>query len=234
MRVLAIGDIHGCSRALNSLLAACGTRRNDLVITLGDYVDRGPDSRGVIERLLELRSRCHLVCLRGNHEQLMLAARKGFDRQIEWIHSGGDATLNSYATPGARGALSDVPASHWDFIENVCVDWHETQTHMFVHAGVDPELALADQPAHMLQWERFHDPKPHVSGKTVICGHTSQRSGTPKNVGHSICIDTNACRKGWLTCYEVTTGYIWQTTQTGELRSGELEDFPNHAGVQEV
>ncbi len=232
MRVLAIGDIHGCSRALDCLLAACGPRRSDLIITLGDYVDRGPDSRGVIDRLLDLRDRCTLVCLRGNHEQIMMEARKGQNRIVEWMHTGGHATLASYAPPGGHGALPDVPPRHWDFIENVCVDWYETDTHIFVHAGLDPELPLAEQETHILRWERFHNPQPHASGKMVVCGHTSQKSGTPKNVGHSICIDTDACRKGWLTCYEVTTGYIWQTTQAGDLRTGWLADFPNHAGVK--
>jgi serine/threonine protein phosphatase 1 len=232
MRVLAIGDIHGCSKALDHLLAAFVPRRNDLLITLGDYVDRGPDSSGVIERLLGLRGKCHLVCLRGNHEQIMLDARKGHDRFTEWIHTGGHATLASYAPPGSKvGGMPDVPDAHWKFLEKQCVDWHETDTHMFVHAGVDPELPLEDQPEVMLRWERFRNPKPHLSGKIMVCGHTSQKSGTPKNFGHAICIDTDVCRKGWLTCYEITTGYIWQARQNGELRTGWLEDFPNHAGV---
>jgi serine/threonine protein phosphatase 1 len=232
MRVLAIGDIHGCSRALDSLLAVIGPRSNDLIITLGDYVDRGPDSAGVINRLLQLRQKSRLVCLRGNHEQLMLMSRLGNDRLVEWAHSGAGATLASYAAPGAAPTLADIPAEHWNFIEHECVDWYETATHLFVHAGVDPDLAMEDQPGFVLQWERFHDPKPHASGKVVVCGHTPQRNGTPRNYGHAICIDTGAFRRGWLTCYEVTTGYLWQTTQTGEFRSGWLNDFADHAGVE--
>lgn len=232
MRVLAIGDIHGCSRALDHLLAAFVPRKSDLLITLGDYVDRGPNSAGVIERLMGLHSRCKLICLRGNHEQLMLDARKGSDRLAEWMHTGGQATLASYRNEVSSGTLFDVPEEHWEFLEKTCVDWHETRTHMFVHAGVDPLLPMEEQPEFILRWERFRDPKPHLSGKIVVCGHTSQKTGTPRNVGHAICIDTDACRKGWLTCYEVTTGYLWQTNQAGELRAGWLSDFPNHAGVE--
>lgn len=228
MRVLAIGDIHGCSRALDHLLAAFGPRRTDLVITLGDYVDRGPDSSGVLDRLIALRRRCNLICIRGNHEQLMLDARGGYDRLIEWRHSGGAATLASY---GSSATLADVPEAHWEFLEQGCIDWHETERHVFVHAGLDPELGFDEQPEFMLRWERFNNIKPHQSGKILVCGHTSQKTGTPRNIGHAICIDTDACRKGWLTCYEVTTAYVWQATQKGQLRTGWLSDFPNHAGV---
>ncbi|HZL37638.1 MAG TPA: metallophosphoesterase [Tepidisphaeraceae bacterium] len=233
MRILAIGDIHGCSRALDCLLAAAVPRTNDLIITLGDYIDRGPDSAGTIERLLRLRQTRRVICLRGNHEQMMLDARKGRDRLIEWQHGGGDATLASYARHGHRGLLRDVPASHWDFLENGCVNFYETDTHNFVHAGMAHDLALADQPRHLLQWETFHDPRPHASGKIMVCGHTPQSNHAPRDLGHAICIDTHACANGWLTCMEVTTGYVWQATQTGQLRSGPLQEglIESHKGA---
>jgi serine/threonine protein phosphatase 1 len=233
MRVLAIGDIHGCSRSLDCLLAAIGPRSSDLIVTLGDYVDRGPNSAGVIERLLRLREKRRVVCLRGNHEQLMLQARKGHDRFVEWVHSGARPTLASYAH-GHQGkvTLRDVPRAHWEFLETGCVDWHETDTHLFVHAGIDPGLPMGEQPDFMLRWQRFGKPEPHTSGKIMVCGHTPQQNGTPRNFGHAICIDTGAYRQGWLTCLEVTTGYLWQTNESGELRSGWLSDIPQHAGVE--
>jgi serine/threonine protein phosphatase 1 len=234
MRVLAIGDIHGCSKALNHLLAAIGPRKSDLIITLGDYVDRGPDSAGVIERLIRLREKHRLICLRGNHEQLMLHARLGRDRLIEWSHGDVNTTLASYALPGVQPTLDHVPAAHWDFLENGCVDWHETDTHLFVHAGLDPGLPMTEQPDFVLRWQRFSDPQPHASGKVMVCGHTAQKNGSPLNIGHAICIDTGACRKGWLTCLEATTGYVWQTTETGQFRSGWLDEFPDRAGVEVI
>src|SRR5436190_16297013 len=112
-RVLAIGDIHGCSIALDKLLTAVAPRPDDLVITLSDYVERGPDSSGVVARLLKLKAKCRLVDLRGNHELMMLAARKGRDREREWLECGGRATLASYSVLGDAGKLVDVPGEHW-------------------------------------------------------------------------------------------------------------------------
>src|SRR5688572_4159032 len=95
-RTFAIGDIHGCAVALASLLAIVPLQPEDTVVTLGDYVDRGPDSRGVIEQLLELRSRVNLVPLRGNHEIMMIQARVSRVAYGEWCRCGGDTTVESY------------------------------------------------------------------------------------------------------------------------------------------
>ena len=76
-RTIAIGDIHGCSAALDALLKTIRPRPEDRIVTLGDYINRGPDSRGVIERLIELKDRCRLVPLLGNHDQMLLEARSG-------------------------------------------------------------------------------------------------------------------------------------------------------------
>ncbi len=91
MRILAIGDIHGCSVALDALLAVVQPQADDLLITIGDYVDRGPDSSGVIQRLLKLQKTHNLVALRGNHEVMMLAARGGPEELAEWLECGGPA-----------------------------------------------------------------------------------------------------------------------------------------------
>src|SRR5947209_8352154 len=109
MRTLAVGDIHGCLRALDALLAAVRLQPDDRLITLGDYTDRGPDSHGVIERLLELGDRCRLVCLRGNHDQMMLDARHDPMVLREWLQFGGRQTLQSYAPRGGPGHLDEVP-----------------------------------------------------------------------------------------------------------------------------
>jgi serine/threonine protein phosphatase 1 len=95
MRLLAIGDIHGCSRALDALLEVVSPGSDDVIVALGDFVDWGPDSRGVLDRLLELRSRCHLIGLRGNHEEMMLRSRLNADEHAIWLRAGGDATLRS-------------------------------------------------------------------------------------------------------------------------------------------
>src|SRR5882724_10961248 len=116
MRTLAIGDIHGCLRALDAILEMVRPQPDDLVVALGDYADRGPESRGVIDRLLELRGRCRLVPLRGNHDQMMLDARSGYETLREWLLCGGSKTLASYAGPGGSSGLADVPEQHWHFL----------------------------------------------------------------------------------------------------------------------
>jgi serine/threonine protein phosphatase 1 len=119
--------------------------------------------------------------------------------------------------------LNDVPAAHWDFIENQCLPYWETDTHLFVHANVDADLALFEQPDYMLFWERFEASAPHISGKVMVCGHTSQKTGLPANLGHAVCIDTWACGRGWLSCLDVGNGQLWQTNQAGQQRSFRLE-----------
>ena len=76
-----------------------------------------------------------------------------------------------------------------------------------------------------LFFDKFKDPKPHISGKTLICGHTPQRDGKPLNIGHAICLDTAACEGQWLTCLDVLGGQVWQTNQRRELRTSRIEDY---------
>jgi serine/threonine protein phosphatase 1 len=225
MRILAVGDIHGCSKAFDRLLEVVAPTREDLIVTLGDYVDRGPDSFGVLERLLSLRRSFRLVPLKGNHEQMMLDARLGYGPLSDWLSSGGRQTLASYSVLGDGGKLVDVLPEHWDFLETGLVAWYETDSHFFVHANAYPNLPLCEQPDSMLFWEFFDDPEPHRTGKIMVCGHTSQKSGVPRNLGHAICIDTWAYADGWLTCLDVTSGRVWQTRQSGEQRTAWIDDF---------
>lgn len=229
MRILAIGDIHGCSTAFDTLLSAVKPQLDDQVITLGDYVDRGPNSKGIINRLIALHKKGQLVALRGNHELMMLAARSSRTEESTWRGRGGKETLASYSRSNKVGKLKDIPAHHWDFIENVCVNWYETETHFFVHANAHPHVSLAKQPPSMLFWKKFGNPAPHFSGKTMVCGHTSQKSGIPLNHGHAICIDTRVYSKGWLTCLDVTSGRLWQANQQGSVRTAWLNEFANHS-----
>lgn len=95
-RTIAIGDIHGCSLALDALLDSIKPRTGDSIITLGDYIDRGMDSRGVLDRLIELAQCCRLVSILGNHDQMLLDVRSG-KHPIYWFFDmGGTTTLDSY------------------------------------------------------------------------------------------------------------------------------------------
>jgi len=225
MRTLAIGDIHGCSAALLALESFASIQPDDLVVALGDYVDRGPDSHGVLDWLIARHRRGGLVAVCGNHELMMLQARDDDDALAYWLRVGGDATLASYSPFDDAGRLADVPDSHWAFLENDLVPYHETDTHFFVHAGAYPDLPLAEQPDSMLYWESWNDPAPHESGKVLVCGHTPQTSGVPLNIGHAVCLDTFAYGKGgWLTCLDVASGRYWQANRHGRTRTGWLDE----------
>jgi serine/threonine protein phosphatase 1 len=215
MRTLVIGDVHGNSIAFDVILRAIDPKPEDLLIALGDYIDGGPDSRGVMERLISLDTKTRLVPLRGNHEEMLLRAWE-FPLEVDlWLKVGGRETLDSY--PDRRFA-----ESHYAFLRDRCVDYFESETHIFAHGGVDPELPMARQLIPVLRWKTFREPKPHVSGKILICGHTPQREELPKDLGHSVCIDTGAGGTGWLTCLDVGTGGFIQSNEMGGIRRGSL------------
>ena len=223
-RTLVIGDIHGCLSSFDSLLDAIAPTGDDQLILLGDYVDRGPDSASVMKRILGLSNRVHLTAIKGNHEQMMLDARDSHDKFALWLFEGGDVTLRSYG--GARGGLRDIPTSHWTFLENQLVNYLETESHIFVHAGAHSNLAMSEQPDYVLRWERVETITAHQSGKVIVCGHTPQTAGHPLNRGYIICLDTNACCGGPLTCMDVGSGRIWQAGATGRVSRAHISDFP--------
>lgn len=214
VRTIAIGDIHGCADALAALLQAVGPRADDCLVVLGDYVDRGPDSRSVIDQLLALRTRCRLVVLLGNHELMMLRGLNDDEDQDFWLDYGGQATLNSYG-----GRVAAIPAAHVEFLAGG-VPFFETERYFFVHANYVPDLPLDDQPESMLLWTHLHRsrPAPHCSGKIAVVGHTPQATGEILDLGHLVCIDTCCFGGGWLTALEVDTRRIWQVDGLGRLR----------------
>lgn len=224
MRILAIGDIHGCLTALNTLLDLVKPQPDDQLILLGDYVDRGPDSFGVVDRVIAMRKTQSLTALRGNHDQMMLDAREGGDAEGNWLYHGGKETLASYSLLGDSGKLVDVPDHHWQFLEETRILPYETTKHFFVHANVVPHLPLDGQTELILLWEKLIDAEPHSCGKIMVCGHTAQKSGWPLNLGHAICIDTYVYGDGWLTCLDVTTGQVWQANQRGQTRTFHVDD----------
>jgi serine/threonine protein phosphatase 1 len=216
-RTIAIGDIHGCSAALGAILDTISPGPDDQIVTLGDYIDRGPDSRGVLERLIHLRRQCQLVTILGNHDAMLIQALEGL-HSTTFLSIGGFATLASYGGTEAEH-LTLIPEEHISFLK-ACVSFHETETHIFVHGSYVPHLPMSDQPDLALRWESLRDdiPGPHCSGKTVIAGHTSQRSGEILDLGHIKCIDTCCYGRGWLTALDVQSGAVWQADREGRLR----------------
>ncbi len=222
MRTLAFGDIHGCSRLLDTLLAAVQPATEDKLIFLGDYVDRGPDTKGTIDRLIALQATHDCVFLRGNHELMMTRARSDKSEARMWMQVGGAQALGSYGSaPGRSGRLEDIPDAHWQFIDD-CRDYYETDTHVFVHAKLEPDTPLEEQTELWLQWEFLDEPVAHVSGKTMICGHSSQKNGRILDLGTAICIDTFAYGGGHLTCLCAETREYWQVDIMSRVHSGVL------------
>jgi serine/threonine protein phosphatase 1 len=214
-RIIAIGDVHGCSAALQAVLDAITPTPDDTIIGIGDYIDRGPDSRGVIDILLKLQEQCNFVALRGNHEIMMMHSFEDYLQAPMWVQSGGLETLDSY-----DGAPENVPLEHFNFLRRTKPS-HETDGHLFVHANYDPRLSLDKQPDELRYWEHLHGhmPEPHYSGKIVVVGHTPQEDREVLDAGHLICIDTCCYGGGWLTALDVVSGTIWQANSDGELRS---------------
>ena len=221
---MTIGDVHGCNAALSALLQQVQPKPADQIIFLGDYIDRGPASRSVIDTLLELRKSCSTVFLRGNHEVMILDARDDSTKADLWQSYGGLETLISYginySNYGPDWATA-IPAPHWEFLERTA-RFLENDRHIFVHACLDPELNMEEQPDWLLYWEYLDRLQPHKSGKRIICGHSPQRSGLIKDVGFALCLDTAPASGGWLTCLDVNSGQYWQATESGIVRDGKL------------
>jgi serine/threonine protein phosphatase 1 len=238
-RILAIGDIHGCSVAFDALLDAVNPGPDDLMILLGDYIDRGPDSKKVVEHIIALQKDLDIVCLAGNHEEMVLKWRnKNHEATLTWWANGGLATLRSYCRGDETwllemfrksffsretddyhaAACGMIPEAHWNFFKN-CLDWYETEAHIFVHGQVNPLLEMVEQSPHVLHWVRFHaTAKPHKSGKKVICANTPQYDGLPIDIGYAACIDTYLYGGQWLTCLDVRSGRYYQANYLGDTR----------------
>jgi serine/threonine protein phosphatase 1 len=119
------------------------------------------------------------------------------------------------------GDPSQIPADHVEFMRDLA-KFHETDTHIFLHANYLPELALEDQPDQTLLWTHLNMrlPSAHVSGKKVVVGHTPQTSGDILDLGHLVCIDTYCYGGGWLTAWDAGSGEVFQADPNGQLRVG--------------
>jgi serine/threonine protein phosphatase 1 len=228
-RTIAIGDIHGCNTALAALVEGLKIQRQDAIVMLGDAIDRGPDSRDVLRQLRDLGERCQLICIQGNHEQMLLDAIEGNIALSEWLVHGGAETLDAY---GKGAGLTALDPQDVDFIRT-WGDVYETDTHFFVHGNYLPSRPLDRQPWRDLRWQslKWYTPGPHVSGKTAVLGHTSNKQGEILNLGHLICIDTYCHGGYWLTAFDSTSGRVWQSNEAGEFRTAELPPIRTQAAV---
>lgn len=226
MRLLAVGDIHGCATALETLLATLDLRTGDTLVSLGDYINKGPETKKTLNILMQLFDQGFLIPLLGNHELKLLSALHNGNAQVGSDILVDPATLASYADETGNLSLDCIPTAHQHFLQRCCRRGLETDRHIFVHATLDADKPLSDQPSQALFWDKLpEDPKSHYSGKIMVCGHTPQRNGLPLNLGHAICLDTAACEGQWLSCMDVDRGQVWQTNQNGEMRQFHIQDF---------
>src|SRR5699024_6523817 len=222
MRTLAISDIHGELELFNKLLEKVNYNpKEDQLILLGDYIDRGPDSAGVLEKVRELKAQGALV-LRGNHDQMMLDAyHQKAGAWERWIRNGGRETLKSYGIKNDRFPETKQFADHIAFIEALD-DYYETDNYIFVHAGLDPNKAVEETDRHTLIWirDKFHNN--YEDDKTVIFGHTvtphlHQEKGNFKiyyGPNKIIGIDGAATYGGQLNCLDITNGIEYEVKQS--------------------
>lgn len=188
MGLIAIGDIHGCLNTFERLWAQLAPAADDRIVFVGDYIDRGPRSSGVIDRMMELREMHDCVFLRGNHERFMLDY---LDRGALtlWSQNGGLAALRSY---GGNHTGADIPSEHAAFVRETRL-YYETDDFFFVHAGLKPHLSIEENKRRFDEdtflWERSHMKASRlVWEKPVVCGHTPQPR--PVNRDRLIAIDT--------------------------------------------
>ena len=229
-RTFAIGDIHGCHGALTVLLDSIKPAQDDTLIFLGDYVNRGDDSKGVLDTLMNLPTMCQTVFIMGNHELIMLDGLKYKDDFEFWLRVGGDKTLRSFGLLPIRSECMHLPFAYVGFLRET-INYYETQDFIFCHASIYDHLPMNEQNDYALRWRKLEHSHPaHQSGKTVICGHTEQRDGQVLilNDGKTICIDTWAYGNGYLSALQVVGNddecmTLYQTNNLGNLSLSKIK-----------
>lgn len=169
-RIFAIGDIHGCSKTFkNLLLSKLCIKKSDKVYCLGDYIDRGNDSKGVIDLIIKLRAKgYHIHCLRGNHEQMMMDSTKGEIQFKHWFKNGGEVTLKSFGIT----SYDKMKPIYKNFFSRTKY-FIQTGNFIFVHAGLNFEIQNPFTDKYAMMWIRnFSIRKSKIGSKVVVHGHT--------------------------------------------------------------
>ena len=222
--IYAIGDIHGCASELKALLHKLPLNSNSTLIFLGDYVDRGPDSKEVIETLLDLRTLYRVITLKGNHESLFLnyLLKPIGDAASNFIFNGGSATLASYSNDGTN---YEVPGSHKAFLLGLKT-FHSTDTHFFVHAGIPPDYDFKQEVdakmEHYFLWIRdYFLHSKTIWPKLIVHGHSPVEEVDIRP--NRINVDTGCVYGGKLTAINVRTKQIYSVDRAPEFTPKSLQ-----------
>ncbi len=172
MRELAISDIHGCNKTFEALLDQIAFSQSDVLYLLGDYVDRGPDSKGVIDRIWALqRAGYRIECLKGNHEELVLRAAAGNFTYLEkWLKTDGKDTIDSFGVQ----TCAEIPRQYLDWMENLPY-FMEVDHYLLVHAGLDFSLEDPLSDTSEMCWLRHWHPGIRyewLRNRIIVHGHT--------------------------------------------------------------
>ncbi len=194
-RSFAIGDLHGCNKTLNQLLfKELEVHPSDQLYFLGDYIDRGPDSLGVIQTILGLMDSGYQVhCLRGNHEQLMIDSTTSLTAYFQWLLNGGETTMDSFK----QKRFQDFPQIYIDFFHSTQL-YIELDHYILVHAGLNFDRENIFEDTDAMLWARLNkSTEPRLNTKRLIHGHTPM---TPAKIrsqnGNCINIDSGCVFKG--------------------------------------
>jgi serine/threonine protein phosphatase 1 len=210
----AIGDIHGQRGMLEILFEKVPFQKDDEIVFIGDYIDRGPDSKGVVEDVLQFKkTHPNSTFLRGNHEDLFLDYLNG-DNNYQpgvFLMNGGFETLQSYGVD-TRDDPPRLPPIHMKFFKELEI-FHETKGFVFVHAGMRPGVPLKEQSERDMIWIRHEFFESDADfGKPIVFGHTPMPDVLdllPRMLG----IDTGAAYGGKLTCVQLEANQIVETFQ---------------------
>ncbi len=222
--IFAIGDIHGCAQELELLLKKLPLSKETLVIFLGDYIDRGPYSKQVVDIILELKKRVPVLGLKGNHEKMFLEFldNKTTQDAAAFIFNGGGATLASYADDFGNYTL---PEMHLKFFKAL-LPYFETEDYIFVHAGL-PDISLTELSKLKTHEDLFWVREEFFNStfkweKMIIHGHTPNRQIESND--KRINIDTSCVYGGQLTALQLPEKIVYQVAKQNEIEHRYLKE----------
>ena len=229
-RIIAIGDVHGNADALNILLNKLNHSKDDHLIFLGDYIDRGEASKDVIETLIALSAQTNCTFLCGNHEEILIAALNDpAGLESYFLSNGGQKTLDAYHAKDIAELHKKLPQAHKAFFSQL-QDYAYADHHILTHAGWDVQIenktTLAPEDIETLRYNFVKSANPAATSKTIICGHSTQKSGLPFIQDNVICIDTayGHNQQSWLTAYDLNNQEFIQVNADGQCRIIKMND----------